>query len=138
MAVACSAIVFVTSEKTLYAGGLAQSGIDRREAEANAVVAHQYRYTYPVEFRMPIAEHDDTLYIVAADKIFASPDNGETWNAFCPRPKGHPVGFVVTNETDVHNALPHTVLYLALQDKGIFRSTDAGHTMESLSGWIGR
>ncbi len=115
--------IFVTSDKTLYAA--AQSGIYRREPDATAW--SRINTDIPTGgFRMPIAEHDDTLYIVAADKIFASPDNGETWNAFCPRPKGHPVGFVVTNETDAHNALPHTVLYLALQDKGIFRSTDAG------------
>ena len=43
-----------------------------------------------------------------------------------PGPKGHPVGLVITDETDPHNALPHTILYLALENKGIFRSTDTG------------
>ena len=115
--------IFATSDKTLYAA--AQSGIYRREPDATAW--SRINTDIPTGgFRMPMAEHDDTLYIAAADKIFASPDNGETWNAFCTRPKGHPVGFVVTNETDPHNPLPHTVLYLALQNKGIFRSTDAG------------
>ena len=115
--------IFVTSDKTLYAA--AQSGIYRREPDATAW--SRINTNIPTgRFRMPIAEHDDTLYIVAADKIFASPDNGETWNAFCPRPKGHPVGFVVTDERDAHNAFPRTAMYLALQNKGIFRSTDAG------------
>ncbi len=115
--------IFVSSEKTLYAA--AQSGIYRREPEATAWSL--INTDIPTgEFRMPMAEHDDTLYIVAADKILSSLDNGETWKTFCPRPKGHPVGFVITDEIDTHNALPRTVLYLALQNKGVFRSTDAG------------
>ena len=115
--------IFVTSEKTLYAA--AESGIYRREPDATAW--SRINTDIPTGgFRMPMAEHDDTLYIVAADQILTSLDDGETWHAFCPRPKGHPVGFVITDEIDAHNALPRTVLYLALQNKGIFRSTDAG------------
>ena len=115
--------IFVTSKKTLYAA--AQSGIYKREPDATAW--SRINTDIPTgEFRMPMAEHGDTLYIVAADKILSSLDNGETWNTFCPRPKGHPVGFVITDEIDAHNALPRTVLYLALQNKGVFRSTDAG------------
>ena len=115
--------IFVTSEKTLYAA--AQSGIYRREPDATAW--SRINTDIPTsEFRMPIAEHGDTLYIISTKKIFASSDSGKTWHVFCSRPKGHPVGFVITNETDAHNALPRTVIYLALQNKGIFRSTDAG------------
>ena len=115
--------IFVTSEKTVYAA--AESGIYRREPDATAW--SRINTDIPTDgFRMPMAEHSDTLYIVAPDKILRSLDNGETWNAFCPRPKGYPVGLVATDEIDPHNALPRTVLYLALQNKGIFRSTDAG------------
>ncbi len=115
--------IFVTSERTLYAA--AESGIYRREPDATAW--SRINTDIPTDgFRMPMAEHGDTLYIVATNKIFASSDNGETWHVFCSRPKGHPVGFVITNETDTHNPLPRAVMYLALQNKGIFRSTDAG------------
>ncbi len=115
--------IFVTPEKTLYAAE--QSGIYRREADATAWSL--INTDIPTGgFRMPMAEHGGTLYIVTADKILSSLDNGETWNTSCSRPKGHPVGLVITDETDPHNALPRTVLYLALENKGIFRSTDAG------------
>ena len=126
--------IFVTSEKILYAA--AQSGIYRREPDATAWSL--INTDIPTSgFRMPIAERGDTLYIVAADKIFASLDNGETWKVFCPRPKGHPVGFVVTNETDVHSSLPRPVLYLALQNKGIFRFTDVDTQWSLLADGLG-
>ncbi len=75
---------------------------------------------------MPMAEYADTLYIVSTDKIFASTNNGETWKLLCSRPEGHAVGLIVMNETDKHNPQPRPVMYLALQTKGVFRSTDAG------------
>ena len=126
--------IFVTSEKTRYA--VAQSGIYRREPDATAWSL--INTDIPTgQFRMPMAEHGDTLYIVAADKILRSLDKGETWDVFCLRPKGHPVGFVITDETDAHNPLPRTVLYLALQNKGIFRSTDAGTQWSLLADGLG-
>ena len=73
-----------------------------------------------------MAEHGDTLYIVSTDEIFASTDNGETWNVLCARPKGHAVGLTITNEVPGHTSHPRPVMYLALQSKGIFRSIDAG------------
>ena len=39
---------------------------------------------------MPMVENQGVLYIVSVDEIFASTDDGETWNAFCSRPKGSP------------------------------------------------
>ena len=126
--------IFVTSEKTLYAA--AESGIYRREPDA--IAWSRINTDIPTGgFRMPMAEHDDTLYIVAADQIFASLDNGETWHAFCPRPKGHPIGLVITDETDPHNSSPRTVLSLVLQNKGIFRSTDAGTHWSLLADGLG-
>ena len=126
--------IFVTSEKTLYAA--AQSGIYRREPDATEWAL--INTDVPTgQFRMPIAEHRDTLYIVADDKILSSFDKGETWKTFCTRPKGHPVGFVITDETDAHDALPRTVLYLALQNKGVFRSTEVGTQWSLLADGFG-
>lgn len=74
------------------------------------------------DFLMPVAEHQGTLYIVSTDAIFASSDDGETWNTFSARPKGDAVGFIIT---DTQNPSMMT-MYLALRDHGIFRSITGG------------
>ena len=115
--------IFVTSERVLYAA--ARTGIYRLAADATAWT--RINTNIPMgSYRMPMAEHADTLYIVSADKIFASIDNGETWHVFCSRPKGHAIGLIITNEVPGHTSHPRPVMYLALQSKGIFRSIDAG------------
>ena len=76
--------------------------------------------------RMPMAEYEGTSYIVATDEIFASTDGGETWKAFCSRPKGQVVGLIVTHETQSDNSRTDIAMYLALENKGVFRSMDAG------------
>ena len=115
--------IFVTSERILYAA--APTGIYRLGADATAWTL--INTNIPIgRSRMPMAELGDTLYIVSTDAIFASTDNGETWNVFCPRPKGHPVGLIIMDEIQGRNSDPRPIMYLALQDKGVFRSTDAG------------
>ena len=115
--------LFVAAEKTLYAA--APTGIYRLAPDATTWT--RINVSIPSgRFRMPMAEYGDTLYIVSTDKIFASTDNGETWNVCCSRPEGHAVGLIVMNETDAHSSQPRPVMYLALQTKGVFRSTDAG------------
>ena len=73
-----------------------------------------------------MAAYNDTLYIVSTDKILASIDNGKTWYVLCSRPKGHPIGLIVMDEIQGGNSALRPVMYLALQDEGVFRSTDAG------------
>ena len=115
--------IFVASTSTLYAA--APTGIYRLASDATAWTL--INTSIPMgQFRMPMAEFGDTLYIVSTDKIFASTNNGETWKVFCSRPEGHAVGLIIMNETGAHNSQLHSVMYLALQTKGIFRSTDAG------------
>ena len=115
--------LFVAAGRTLYAA--APTGIYRLAPDATAWT--RINTSIPSgRFRMPMAEYGDTLYIVSTDKIFASTDNGETWKVFCSRPEGHAVGLIVMNETDAHSSQPRPVMYLALQTKGVFRSTDAG------------
>ena len=70
---------------------------------------------------MPMAAHGGTLYIVSADEIFTSDDNGETWNSMGSRPKGYAIGFIITDTPQAS-----ITMYLALQHKQIFRSTDGG------------
>ena len=115
--------IFVTSDKTVYAA--APTGIYRLTPDATAWTLINTNARNGM-YRTPMAEHDNALYMVSTDHIFTSTDNGETWNILCSRPKGHPVGLIVMDEIQGRNSDPHPVLYLALQDKGIFRSTDAG------------
>ena len=62
-----------------------------------------------------MAEHNETLYLVATDEVLASIDRGKTWKSLGSRPKGNAIGLVITDDG----------LYLALEDQ-IFRSENAG------------
>ena len=73
-----------------------------------------------------MAEHQGTLYTVSVDEALASADGGETWNALGPRPKGIASGLIVTAATQKGDPKASITLSLALQEKGIFRSTNAG------------
>ena len=115
--------IFATSEKTLYA--VTSKGIYRLTAEATAWMLTSTSVPTTM-LRMPMAEHGNTLYIVSSEKIFASTDNGETWHVFCSRPEGEAVGLIVVNEIQGNNQNPRPIMYLALQTKGVFRSTNAG------------
>ena len=63
----------------------------------------------------PMAERDDTLYLVSTGEVYTSTDRGENWQSLGKRPKGDALGLVITDNG----------LYLALNNK-VFRSTDAG------------
>ena len=74
-----------------------------------------------------MTEHNGTLYIAATDTVFASTDNGETWNAFCARPEGNAIGFVITDVAQGSRFKQvGLTMYLALRNKGVFRATDTG------------
>ena len=68
----------------------------------------------------------DTLYIVAADEIFASDNRGEAWRTLGPRPSGNAVELVITDTEQVSSSQVPITMYLALRDEGIFRSADGG------------
>ena len=110
--------VFATSGGTVYA--FSQAGTYRLGANATAWVP--VAVDVPAgTLRVPMAEHDGMLYLVSNDTVFTSTDDGEEWNAFCARPDGDATEFVITD-----TAQAGITMYLALQDKGIFCSTDAG------------
>ncbi len=116
--------IFATPEGTVYA--VASSGMYRLTADATAWI-HINR-SVPIDpSLMPMAAHGDNLYIASADEIFTSVDRGETWNTLGPRPKGEAIGIIITDETQ-----PRIIMYLALRDEGIFRSTDGGTQWQSL------
>ena len=115
--------IFATSKGTLYAA--TQTGIHRLTTDATAWTLVNTNVPIP-ESRMSMAEHAGNLYIVSTDKIFASRDDGKTWNAFCPRPEGHVIGLIITDDVQGTDSQASITMYLALRDKGVFRSTDMG------------
>ena len=116
--------IFATPDGTVYA--VASSGLYRLAEDATAWI-HTNRSVPIDESLMPMAFHQDNLYIVSADEVFTSADRGETWYTLGPRPKGAAVGIVITDETQ-----PRVTMYLALNDEGVFRSTDGGTHWQSL------
>jgi RNA polymerase sigma factor (sigma-70 family) len=115
--------LFATSTGVLYAAS--STGIYRLPAGGTTWIP--VNMSAPIKGnRMPMAEYEGTCYIVATDEILASTDEGETWKAFCPRPKGQAVGLIVTHETWSDNSQTDIAMYLAFENEGVFRSTDAG------------
>ena len=114
--------LFSTSEGGLYA--LTVTGLYRLADDGNAWSL--INTSLPIEEFLPIKEHEGTLYL-AAHKIFTSTDRGETWNELGDfLPKGYPTGLVITNGAQEQGSQASIAMYLALLDKGIFRSTDVG------------
>lgn len=121
--------IFATSEGTVYAAS--QTGMYKLAAGGPAWT--RINTSVPMsESLMPMVENRGVLYIVSVDEIFASTDNGETWNAFCSRPKGDPVGLVVIDAAREPHTQADITMYLALKDKGVFRSTNSGTQWQSL------
>ena len=111
--------VFATSEGVLFAFSL--TGPYRLAANATGWVPVAFDVP-PEALRVPMTKHERILYLVSDDTIIASTDAGETWHEFCSRPNGDAVGLVIT---DMRQQAGRT-MYLALENKGVFRSTDAG------------
>ena len=115
--------MFATSEGTVYA--VAPTGIYRSETDATAWT--RVNASVPIgNSRMPMAAHNGSLYIASVDEIFTSVDRGETWHTLGPRPKGHIVGFIITDAPQDADSQADMTMYLALRDEGVFRSTNGG------------
>ena len=113
--------IFATAEGTIYA--FSPTGIYRLRPDAPAWTL--INSDLPIEgFRVAMAEHDGTLYIVSNDEVFVSTDSAETWKSLGPRPEGDAVGLVVVDETQGNGSHARRTMYLALYDKGVFRATD--------------
>ena len=128
--------IFETSKRTLYVNS--SIGVYRLTADAT-VWTPVNGDTSIEQLRMPMAEHAGTLYIVTANELLASTDDGETWDALGARPEGHPAELIVIDAADGRSAPERVTMYLAFWDNGIFRSTDAGkHWTPVNNGLIGR
>ncbi len=104
--------LFATSTRKLYA--VAARGIYRLTEDENAWIL-TCESTPTRQFQMPMAEWDDTLYVLTPDELLVSTDEGETWDALGTRPKGRAYELLITAEA----------FYLVFE-KHIFRSDDAG------------
>ena len=127
--------IFAASEGSVFA--TSPTGMYR--LAPNATAWTRINVSLPISQSMvPMVEDRGVLYVVSADEIFASTDNGQTWNLFCTRPEGNPVGLIVMDEARTHGSQVDGTMYLALEDEGIFRSTDSGkqwtHLNEGLTG----
>ena len=114
--------LFKAADGRIYAA--AKTGLYRLTSEATWVLINADIPTG--QYRVPMTEHQGTLYTVSADEVLASEDGGDTWNVLGQRPEGVASGLIVTEASEKHNPQANIVLYLALQEKGIFRSTNAG------------
>ena len=105
--------IFLTTEGKLLT--VSPTGIYQMTEDASEWV--QINNTLPTEAysEMPMAEREDTLYIVADREIFASTNGGVNWNPIGSRPSGTAIDLLITDEA----------FYLVM-DNEIFRSTDAG------------
>ena len=128
--------IFETSKKTLYANSA--TGIYRLTAGATVWTPVNVNIPNGV-FRVPIAEHTDTLYMISTDRLLASTDAGETWNTLGPRPEGYPAELIVIDAAAGRSAPASVTMYLALLNRGVFRSIDAGKHWTSVnSGLTGK
>ena len=129
--------IFETSSGTLYVS--TQTGVYRLPTDSPTWTPTN-TYIRTPGGKMAMAEHNGTLYIVSTDEILASTDNGETWNTFCPKPKGYATGLIITDGTQAPGSQADIMMYLSLKykgkDKGVFRSTDAGAHWNLLSDGI--
>ncbi len=113
--------LFKAADGTIYAA--AKTGLYRLTSAATWVLINA---DIPIgQYRVPITEHQGTVYTVSADEVLASEDGGDTWNALGQRPEGVASGLIIIDASEKHNPQANIVLYLALQEKGIFRSTNA-------------
>ena len=115
--------IFAASDGTVYA--IIQTGL--YSVTPDATVWTHVNASIPIsDALMPMAEHSGRLYIISTDEIFVSDNSGETWRSLGPRPKGDAVKLVITGAEEASSAQGPITMYLALKDRGIFRSIDGG------------
>ena len=115
--------IFATTDGTIYA--FSPTGIYRLRPDAPAWTL--INSSLPIEgSRVPMAEYEGTLYVVSNDEVFASTDEGKTWKSLGSRPEGHAIRLAVVDEAQGSSSHERPTMYLALHDKGMFRSTDVG------------
>ena len=114
--------IFEATDGTIYAA--AKTGLYRLTPDATWVLINTEITNE--QYLVPMTEHQGILYTVSTDKVFTSENGGETWHPLAERPGGLASGLIVTAANQKHDSQTGITLFLALREKGIFRSTDAG------------
>ena len=121
--------LFKAADGTIYAA--AKAGLYKLAPDATWVLINTD--ISAGQYRVPMTEHQGILYTVSIDEVLASENGGEIWNVLGPRPKGIASGLIATAAPQKHDPKAPVTLYLALQEKGIFQSTDAGQRWTPLN-----
>ena len=116
--------LFATSEGELYA--FADMKIYKLETDGK-VVRHIFDFRALVNSRpsnAPLAKWKDTFYIILANELFASKDDGQTWDLVhaLPNTPYFAIDLILTDQA----------FYTAFED-GIYRSEDNGKTWEAIN-----
>ena len=110
--------LFLASDQTLYA--IAKTGLYRLTEAADTWTL--VRGSGPNrEFNTVMAERDGNFYLLTANELLASVDNGKTWNSLGARPEGRARALIITD----------TAIYLVLRTE-VFRSEDVGNQWHSI------
>ena len=114
--------LLATSEGELYT--FADMQIYKLEADGKAG-RHIFDFRSLVKSRpprAPLAKWKDTLYILLADELVASKDDGQTWDLVHTLPCYNAIGLILTEQA----------FYTAFEN-GIFRSEDNGQTWQAIN-----
>ena len=124
-----AAELFLASDQTLYT--ITKTGLYKLTEKADA-------WTFVSssgpnrEFAGVMAEHGDTLYLLTADEVLTSIDDGRTWEVLSDRPKGRAVALVITDAPQEHSSQDADMtMYLILRTE-VFRSQNAGKQWKSI------
>ncbi len=121
--------IFITSGGTLYA----RSSIGVYRSTADESTWTLVNIDVPTgNYPMFMTEYADTLYAVSGNKVSRSTDDGEKWVTLGLLPDGIPTGLVVIGTTEEYTP-QRVVIYLALRNRGVFRSTDPSRQWTSLN-----
>ena len=121
--------LFVTSQKEVYAiGGTRLYRLTGSNSEEWTLINAALPFT---PYSTPMAEQNNTLYIVTETDLLASTDRGATLQLLGSRPQGRAIALLVPSRLRwSQNA--QIAMYLVLAD-GVFRSMDAGKTWHAFN-----
>ena len=114
--------IFEATDGTIYAA--AKTGLYRLTPDATWVLINTDITNE--QHLVPMTEHQGILYTVSMDEVLTSENGGETWHPLAERPGGLASGLIVTEANQKHDSQTGITLFLALREKGVFQSTDAG------------
>ncbi|RKU27981.1 hypothetical protein C6497_10425 [Candidatus Poribacteria bacterium] len=113
----------LAAEDNLYAAS--STGVYRLSEDATTWA--KISTVVPIEdYKAPIIEYQGVFYSIHRSRILFSTDKGRTWDVLCLIPFGEVIGFIISERTRKSKTEESFVMYLALLNKGIYQSVDAG------------